>query len=102
MTKKVFLPGNAGWSCLLLALGAATATSARAAADAAQLAYTSSAPTGGPDQNASTTEATPPETYSVHGQVTNVTQFHPRFASPFRGPNSLDPGNRGNETVDAT
>src|SRR5262249_41520280 len=43
-----------------------------------------------------------PEWYSVHGQSTFVTQYHPRFTSPFRGQNSLDPGNRGNETWDAT
>jgi high affinity Mn2+ porin len=42
------------------------------------------------------------ETYSFHGQFTEVTQFHPAFASPFRGTNSLDPGNRGDETVDVT
>lgn len=42
------------------------------------------------------------EIYSVHAQFTNVTQFHPRFTSPYRGPNSLDPGNRGDETVDLT
>jgi high affinity Mn2+ porin len=52
--------------------------------------------------------ATPPvaapeaEAYSFHGQFTNVTQFHPSFTSPYRGPNSLDPGNRGDETVDLT
>lgn len=43
-----------------------------------------------------------PEWYSLHGQITNVTLYHPSFPSPFRGPNSLDPGNRGNETVSAT
>ncbi len=43
-----------------------------------------------------------PERYSIHGQFTNVTQFHTAFTSPFRGPNSLDPGNRGDETMDAT
>lgn len=42
------------------------------------------------------------ETYSLHGQFTEVTQYHPSFTSPFRGPNSLDPGNRGDETVDVT
>ena len=45
---------------------------------------------------------TTPEWFSLHGQFTNVTQYHPRYRSPFRGPNSLDPGHRGNETVDAT
>jgi high affinity Mn2+ porin len=69
-----------------------------------QLAYTSPAPlspsaTG--EEGAAPEQATP-EWWSVHGQFTNVTQYHPRFTSPFRGPNSLDPGNRGNETVDAT
>jgi high affinity Mn2+ porin len=43
-----------------------------------------------------------PEDYSFHGQFTNVTQFHPRFTSPYRGQNSLDPGNRGDETIDVT
>ncbi len=43
-----------------------------------------------------------PEWYSLHGQITNVTLYHPSFPSPFRGPNSLDPGNRGDETVSAT
>lgn len=46
--------------------------------------------------------AAEPETYSFHAQFTNVTQFHPSFHSPYRGPNSLDPGNRGDETVDLT
>jgi high affinity Mn2+ porin len=40
--------------------------------------------------------------YSLHGQFTNVTQFHPAFTSPYRGANSLDPGNRGDETIDLT
>ena len=47
-------------------------------------------------------ETPPPEWYSLHGQVTNVLQFHPRFPAPFSGPNSLNPGNRGRETTDAT
>jgi high affinity Mn2+ porin len=51
----------------------------------------------GPDNAARETEQ-----FSFHGQFTNVTQFHPRFTSPYRGPNSLDPGNRGEETIDLT
>jgi high affinity Mn2+ porin len=43
-----------------------------------------------------------PETYSLHGQATFVLQYHPAFHSPSRGPNSLDPGSRGNETFDVT
>jgi high affinity Mn2+ porin len=42
------------------------------------------------------------ETWSLHGQTTFVEQYHPGFRSPFRGPNSLDPGSRGDETFDAT
>jgi len=53
------------------------------------------------DTPADADDATP-EWYSLHGQFTNVTQYHPPFASALRGPNSLDPGHRGNETVDAT
>lgn len=55
-----------------------------------------------PDPAASSAASDDEEQYGVHGQFTNVTQFHPRFRSPYRGPNSLDPGNRGNETVDLT
>ena len=42
------------------------------------------------------------ERWSLHGQATFVDQYHPAFRSPYRGPNSLDPGSRGNETFDAT
>jgi high affinity Mn2+ porin len=52
------------------------------------------APVPDPDQSDSD--------YSLHGQFTNVTQFHPAFTSPYRGANSLDPGNRGDETIDLT
>jgi high affinity Mn2+ porin len=43
-----------------------------------------------------------PEQWSLHGQFTNVWQYHPAFRSAFEGPNSLDPGSRGNETIDLT
>ncbi len=43
-----------------------------------------------------------PEQWAIHGQSTFVTQFHPAFASPYRGANSLDPGRRGDETFDLT
>jgi high affinity Mn2+ porin len=49
------------------------------------------------------TDAPPaPETWAIHGQATFVDQYHPAFHSPYRGANSLDPGSRGNETVDMT
>lgn len=47
-------------------------------------------------------EAEGPETWAIHGQMTNVTQYHPAFTSPYRGANSLDPGSRGDETIDLT
>ena len=43
-----------------------------------------------------------PDDWSLHGQATFVDQYHPGFKSATRGPNSLDPGSRGNETVDVT
>jgi high affinity Mn2+ porin len=42
------------------------------------------------------------ESWAVHGQATFVEQYHPAFRSPYRGPNSFDPGSRGDETFDAT
>jgi high affinity Mn2+ porin len=42
------------------------------------------------------------EDWAVHGQGTFIEQYHPAFHSPYRGPNSMDPGSRGNETVNAT
>src|SRR5215469_1132825 len=42
------------------------------------------------------------EIYDLHGQATFVDQYHPAFASPYRGQNSLDPGSRGDETLDVT
>jgi high affinity Mn2+ porin len=42
------------------------------------------------------------ENFSIHGQFTNVTQYHPPFTSPFYGSNSLLPGHRGDETIDLT
>jgi hypothetical protein len=42
------------------------------------------------------------ETWAVHGQVTNVTQRHKRFRSPYAGANSLDVNGRAEETTDVT
>lgn len=47
------------------------------------------------------TEAAP-EWYSIHGQSTVVTQYHPSFNSPFSGPQSLSAASNGRETFDAT
>ncbi len=42
------------------------------------------------------------ETWAVHGQFTNVNQYHPAFSSPYRGENSLDPNARSAATNDVT
>lgn len=51
---------------------------------------------------ADSADDTASEDWAIHGQITNVTQYHPAFTSPYRGTNSLDPGSRGDETVDLT
>ncbi len=43
-----------------------------------------------------------PQDWAIHGQTTFAVQYHPAFHSSYRGPNSLDPGSRGNETADIT
>jgi high affinity Mn2+ porin len=40
--------------------------------------------------------------WNAHEQFTGVLQYHPQFTSPYAGANSLDPGNAGKETADAT
>ena len=44
----------------------------------------------------------PTERWSVHGQITNVTQWHPSFNAPYTGSNSMDPRSRNAETTDVT
>lgn len=51
---------------------------------------------------ASPTPPPAPQTWSVQGQFTNVTQWHPAFTSPYMGPNSLTPGSANDETSDLT
>ncbi|MDY7575113.1 carbohydrate porin [Actimicrobium sp. CCI2.3] len=46
--------------------------------------------------------AAAPENWAVHGQVTNVTQRHPHFASTYSGTNSLIANGRTEETTDLT
>lgn len=42
------------------------------------------------------------EAFALHGQATFIDQYHPAFRSPYRGANSLDPGSRGDETINMT
>ena len=43
-----------------------------------------------------------PEDWAIHGQSTFTEQYHPAFRSPYSGPQSLNPGSRGDETFDIT
>ena len=43
-----------------------------------------------------------PQAWAIHGQGTVVIQGHDAFTSPYRGPQSLDPAARGDETADLT
>ena len=54
--------------------------------------------------SSSTAPQTPPveQDYAIHGQTTLVDQYHPGFHAAYSGPNSLDPGRRGDETFDLT
>ena len=54
------------------------------------------------DAPAADTTAPEEETWAIHGQSTFVDQYHPAFTSPYTGPNSLNPGSRGDETTDMT
>jgi high affinity Mn2+ porin len=46
--------------------------------------------------------ATPSQPFAIHVQSTVVDQGNAAFRSPYRGPESLDPGARGRETLDVT
>jgi high affinity Mn2+ porin len=43
-----------------------------------------------------------PQLWAFHAQATFVDQYHPAFRSNVQGPNSLNPGSRGDETADVT
>ena len=47
-------------------------------------------------------EAAAQENWAVHGQLTNVTQWHSSFLSPYSGANSLEANGRSEETTDIT
>lgn len=56
----------------------------------------------GSSNAASPNDGGTPEREGFHVQGTVVTQYHPSFPSPYRGPQSLDPGSRADETFDFT
>jgi high affinity Mn2+ porin len=90
MVKNIWVARSAGAGICAFAFGIACLMSSPASAQAPEEANNTAA-----DSAAS-------EWYSLHGQFTNVTQFHPSFNAPFSGRNSLNPGNRVDETTDAT
>src|SRR6202171_3198195 len=55
-----------------------------------------------PDTPAVPPDIAVPEPWNLHGQFTFVKQYHPSFASPYQGTNSLSPGSKGEETADLT
>jgi len=42
------------------------------------------------------------DTWGFHGQATSVSQYHPAYHAAYSGPESLDPGSRGDTTNDVT
>jgi high affinity Mn2+ porin len=62
------------------------------------MAMAAMAPVLGP----ATARSEPPEDWALHAQSTFITQYHPGFRSPFRGPNSLKPHEEARETFDLT
>jgi high affinity Mn2+ porin len=55
-----------------------------------------------PNTAAMPSDVAVPEPWNLHGQFTFVKQYHPSFASPYQGTNSLSPGSNGEETTDLT
>lgn len=71
--------------------------------------FTSNVVYAGVDEPALAAEAKPAEpasteseNWAVHGQLTNITQGHSTFTSPYSGTNSLLPDGRTEETSDIT
>ncbi len=55
-----------------------------------------------PSAQVSTAAPIAPETWGMYGQFTGVSQYHPAFAAPYTGQNSLSPGAANPETTDLT
>jgi high affinity Mn2+ porin len=81
---------NVRWHLFIAASGLAAFSALAAAAG------------GGVVPDDAATAAVPAAAWNLHGQFTGVFQYHPAFTSPYQGSNSLDRGNNGRETTDAT
>lgn len=101
-------------AALLLATALSASLLAASPTHGAHAAAPAPTPEGGQQQpgqaaqsdlpTASSAPNTPPvyENWAVHGQTTVTEFYQPAFRSPYRGPQSLDPGSRGRETWDVT
>jgi len=69
---------------------------------ASMVAMAAAAPAFADDPSAGGDAPAAPQDWAVHGQVTNIWQYHPEFRSPYQGTNSLDHLEHTNETTDAT
>lgn len=88
---------RAGMAAMLLLPGLGFCVSSLAYAEASASQGTVSAPAA-----AASSGASAPEDWSVWGQFTNVTQWHPAFRSQYSGQNSLNPHSDSKETTDLT
>jgi len=55
-----------------------------------------------PSVHFSKSEPVPPDWWSVSGQFTGLSQYHPSFSAPYSGKNSLSPDNLSSATTDLT
>jgi len=98
MNQKLW--SRASW--LLCTLVVATPDSALAELPVSEAPASSSALFIAPDSLPASSQTPLPETWSLHSQVTNVTQWHRRFKAWYSGTNSLQPDGRTEETTDVT
>lgn len=87
--------GLVAYLCRLLLIFATASVNERVEASAVEFGDS-----GGrsPDRS----EVPAAETWDLHGQITNVTQWHPSFHAPYSGTNSLISGDHSAETLDLT
>jgi high affinity Mn2+ porin len=96
--------GSRRLTTFVMVMLALCACSAASRADDAERPTPAAKDAAGDEEKEPTAETGPPEVrdWSVHVQGTGIYQGTLRFASPYRGPNSLDPGNRWQETISGT
>jgi high affinity Mn2+ porin len=96
---------RAGAFCVLavsFALGHSPWATAQSVGPTPVHANPSAAPASDAPDGAAAEPPAAPEAWAIHGQSTFTEQYHPAFRSPYTGPQSLNPGSRGDETFDLT